>query len=258
MNDFDRKMRDRAAQEEMQVNAAAEARMADRLYSAPEPKKKKEREINILAVPAVLCGVAAALILLLAFFLQPQTDSTLGVLPSETHLPQMVPVTQGKLDEKPVVSSDIVFEGDTVRMTTWLENPVDDDIWLIAWQPLLEGAVQQPVSQLIWLEPGAMCSQTYEWNGVEAQSATVRWQYTAYRVTAHTLHWMEDEALLQDAFDAGALILQPGDWPNGQAGEMNLLLPKGQTQDPLSYYIENGMLSAEDSADEMLTVVKEP
>ena len=236
MNDFDRKMRDRAAQEEMQVNAAAEARMADRLYSAPEPKKKKEREINILAVPAVLGGVAAALILLLAFFTQPQTDSTLGVLPSETHLPQMVPVTQGKLDEKPVVSSDIVFEG---------------DIWLIAWQPLLEGVVQQPVSQLIWLEPGAMCSQTYEWNGVEAQSATVRWQYTAYRVTAHTLHWMEDEAVLQDAFDAGALILQPGDWPNGQAGEMNLPLPKGQTQDPLSYYIEKGMLSAEDSADEM-------
>ena len=39
---------------------------------------------------------------------------------------------------------------------------------------------------------------------------------------------------------------------------MNLLLPKGQTQDPLSYYIEKGMLSAEDSADEMLTVVREP
>lgn len=257
MNDFDQQMKEKAAQEEMQINPFTEARMEEKLYAAEEPKKKKELEINILAVPAIFGGVALALIVLLALMMQPSADNTLGLLPQETRLPVMVPVTQGKVDEQPVVSADVTFAGDQVQVTAWLENPVDDDIWLIDWQPALEGADAQPERELIWLEPGAMFTQTYQWN-VQEDEANIRCQYTAYRVTAHTLHWMEDEALLQDAFDAGALILQAGEWANGQAGEMHLLLPEGQTQEPLSYYIEKGMLTEGFSADETLTAVREP
>ena len=258
MNRFDERMKQRAQQEEMRLDPVMEERMEEKLYSAEEPKKKKELEVNIMALYAVLGGVAAALILMLAFLSQPKDDSMLGVLPNETHLPQLIPVTQGKLDEQPVVSADVAFSGNAIQMTAWLENPVDDDIWLIDWQPSLEGAEDQPKRQLIWLEPGAMFTQTYEWKDQAADQVNVRCRYTAYRVTAHTLHWMEDEALLQDAFEAGALILQPGEWANGQAGEMQLPLPEGQTDDPISYYIKKGMLTEGFSADEVLRAEKQP
>lgn len=257
MNEFDQRMKQRAAQEKMQMEPDAESRMEQKLYAEPLPPRKKEMEVNIMTLYAIIGGVAAALIVMLAFLCQPKPDSTIGLLPSDLPVAQLIPVTQGKVDEQPVVSSDITFTGNVVQMTTWMENPVDDDIWLIEWEPTLEGAESQPARQLIWLEPGSIFSETYEWN-TTGDAASVRCPFTAYRVTAHTLHWFEDETLLQDAFVAGALILEAGEWANGQAGEVTLLLPDLQQQEPLSYYIEKGMLTEELSADEVLQVVKEP
>lgn len=257
MKDFDEKMKQRAQSEQMCMNPEAEARLQSRLERAPEPRKRRELEVPMIVFPAI-AGVAAALILMMAVFMQPTPDCTLGVLPHEGALPQLVPVTQGEMNEKPIISSDAAFTGDAVQLTTWLDNPLDDDIWLVALEPELEGAQQQPGRVLIWLEPGAMCSHSFEWRGVQGGEAAPHSRYAAYRVTAHTLHWFEEEALLQDAFDAGALIVNAGDWANGEAGEVTLLLPQGQPQDPLAYYAEKGMLTKEAEADEAIRAVKEP
>ena len=53
--------------------------------------------------------------------------------------------------------------------------------------------------------------------------------------------------LIEDAFVNGALILAPGDWPEGTSGEMQLVLPDGYQQehpemDALTYYMQNGLL----------------
>ena len=59
-----------------------------------------------------------------------------------------------------------------------------------------------------------------------------------YRVDADVLHWMDgdwlrpgeegyaaQQALITDAYENGALVLAPGNWENGMAGPMALVLP---------------------------------
>lgn len=262
---FDEQMRARARQDDMRIRGDVEQRLVYALRRSAAGTPEKRRWKLILAVEIAM---ALALLMLLV---RPADDITcVGMLPQATNLPAMIPVTQGTVDGQPEIFADITFTGDTVQLHARMTNAKDDDIWLIDCQAALDGADRQPARRLIWLEPGAEYRQEYAWQGMQTDAAQVRWTFTGYRVTAHTLHWMdgqsfpgdedyeEDQSLLRDAFAAEALILHPGDWQSGQAGEMRLVLPDDQPQDPLSYYIEKGMLTEGCSADETLTAGRLP
>ena len=54
------------------------------------------------------------------------------------------------------------------------------------------------------------------------------------------------QALITDAYENGALVLAPGDWENGMAGPMALVLPDamGNTS-PLETYLAAGLVVEE-------------
>ena len=107
------------------------------------------------------------------------------------------------------------------------------------------------------LEPGASCTDRAAWpaEGEEAPA----WRYTAYRVAAGVLHWMDgdwlrpgedgyaaQQELITDAYENGALVLAPGDWENGMAGEMALVLPDAMGNvSALETYLTAGLLVEE-------------
>lgn len=111
------------------------------------------------------------------------------------------------------------------------------DIWLVSWSVDTASEMLEPPDELIWLEPGASCVDQAAWP-VEGEQEQPVWRYTAYRVTADVLHWMDgdwlrpgedgyaaQQALITDAYENGALVLAPGNWENGMAGPMALVLP---------------------------------
>ena len=111
------------------------------------------------------------------------------------------------------------------------------DIWLVSWSVDTASEMLEPPDELIWLEPGASCVDQAAWP-VEGEPEQPVWRYTAYRVTADVLHWMDgdwlrpgedgyaaQQALITDAYENGALVLAPGNWENGMAGPMALVLP---------------------------------
>lgn len=245
MNRFDEKMRRRAAQEDWHTSPETDARLRRSLHSAVAERPRRRR--LLFAVPIV---AAAAALMLLCIRPAPDARNQQGLLPSAT--PAFVPLAQGAADELPTVTADYTFAGDVVQLSVKMSNEKDDDIWLAEYQAQLNG---QTVRMLIWLEPGAQYQREYTWQDVQQDTADVQWSLAEYRVTAHTLHWMEtqayrddedyevDQAILRDACAAGALILRPGEWENGEAGEMELLLPdEFAGEDALTYYATHGML----------------
>lgn len=245
MNRFDEKMRRRAAQEDWHTSPETDARLRRSLHSAAAERPRRRR--LLLAVPIV---AAAATLMLLGIRPAPDARNQQGLLPSAT--PAFVPLAQGAADELPTVTADYTFAGDVVQLSVKMSNEKDDDIWLAEYQAQLNG---QTVRMLIWLEPGAQYQREYTWQDVQQDTADVQWSLAEYRVTAHTLHWMEtqayrddedyevDQTILRDACAAGALILRPGEWENGEAGEMELLLPdEFAGEDALTYYATHGML----------------
>lgn len=142
------------------------------------------------------------------------------------------------------------------------------DIWLIKWNAEPTVSVQQTKepTDLIWLETGITFTDDTSWKlagGWNEQTLETEWDYIAYRVADKMLHWIEGEWLLpgsegyeeqqmliEDAFVNGALILAPGDWPEGTSGEMQLVLPDSFSRehpemDALSYYAQKGLLLPE-------------
>lgn len=132
------------------------------------------------------------------------------------------------------------------------------DIWLVSWSVDTASGMLEPPDDLIWLEPGASCTDCAAWPA-EGVQETPTWQYTAYRVVADMLHWMDgdwlrpgeegyaaQQALITDAYENGALVLAPGNWENGMAGPMALVLPDAMGNvSALETYLAAGLIVQE-------------
>ena len=153
-----------------------------------------------------------------------------------------------------------------------------EDIWLLTWNalPPLEHKDYQQAQKptpYIWLEPGASYADSASvfWQGNESrQSVEVLCSCSAYRVTADLLFWQDgplqdahgedyadQQALLEDAFASGALMLYAQEWQAGTAGGVELLIPdraREANPDALQYYIASGALTLGAETHEMQEV----
>lgn len=256
--EWDDALRRRARDEMWKLTPEAEARFQDAAArgrrEAARPRAERRRRL-----PAFAWLVAAECALALLLILWPARDRVRGPLPAAQDVESMQPVTQGQQALAPRVDLyATLLEGQEARAEGRFANETDE-IWLVEWFAQLEG--EQPRRRLLWLEPGASCEDATAW-GTARAGQTLQWSYRGYRVTADVLHWLDgdpltpgdeeyaaQQELLEAAFEAEALILAPGDWPGGQAGEMDLLLPDAYLaehpgESPLGYYLDKGMVEA--------------
>lgn len=248
---LDNRLFAKAAKEKMKLTPQAEESFRDAMESAPIRAAKIRKPDRAGALGWKLAALPWAVVGLVMLLLIPHRDVTdLGLMQQPMHTP-MNPVTQSKDVSRPQAQFDASLLGSRLHVDAAFRNNTQD-IWLVQWSAQWE---DQPFSRLLWLEPGAECRDGAVWQTGE-DDVDVEWTYTGYRVTANMLHWVDGEvlfphqegyaqqqSLMQDAMDAGALILAPGEWENGQAGEMTLPMPAGcGVEDVLSYYIEHGML----------------
>ena len=256
--EWDDALRRRARDEMWKLTPEAEAR-----FQAAEARGRREaarpRAERKKRLPAIAWLVAAECALALLLILWPARDRVRGPLPAARDAESMQPVTQGQQALAPRVDLyATLLEGQEARVEGRFANETDE-IWLVEWFSQLEG--KQPERRLLWLEPGASCEDAMAWGTARAGQA-LQWSYRGYRVTADVLHWLDGERLapgdeeyaaqqdlMEAAFEADALILAPGDWPGGQAGEMDLLLPDAYLaehpgESPLGYYLDKGMVES--------------
>ena len=261
---FDELMRNRARQEKITVrhetdllfqNAMKRARLE--AVRQPEPVRKKSSR-KVWAIVAAEC-IAAAILLLLIPVRDVTRQSAIQRQTGQTAA--MKPVTQGVINKGPSVRFDMVYLQNTVTLEGRFENLEDDDTWLVQCEAMLDQPEQmKPLEYVIMLEPGAECVHQMVWENVDTQQAKVNWRYTAYRVTADMLYWLDGEALkptdedyqdqqllMQDAFETQALILEAGDWSNGMAGPVRVLLPDQYIDEHaelsvVEYCVQNGLL----------------
>lgn len=256
--EWDDALRRRARDEMWKLTPEAEAR-----FQAAEARGRREaarpRAERKKRLPAFAWLVAAECVLALLLILWPARDRVRGPLPAARDAESMQPVTQGQQALAPGVDLyATLLEGQEARVEGRFANETDE-IWLVEWFSQLEG--KQPERRLLWLEPGASCEDAMAWGTARAGQA-LQWSYRGYRVTADVLHWLDGERLapgdeeyaaqqdlMEAAFEADALILAPGDWPGGQAGEMDLLLPDAYLaehpgESPLGYYLDKGMVES--------------
>lgn len=250
---FDEDMRLRAAKEQAELTPQAQEHFRDAIESAravmPKPDRATLNGWKLAALPWVAVGV----IMLLLIPRQDVTDQgRIAQMPQEEISATMTPVTQPQYARAPQVRFDASMLKEEMRVDGNFQNDTQD-IWLVGWKAQISGD-HAAVSRLLWLEPGAECEDSVMWQPQEAME--VSWEYTGWRVTAKMLHWVEgdvltsgaegyeeQQALMCDAMDAGALILAAGEWENGKAGAMQLPLPEGcGVENALLYYEEKGML----------------
>ena len=254
--EWDDALRRRAQDEVWKLTPEAEVRFqaaeARGRREAARPKVEHKRR-----VPAFAWLVAAECALALLLILWPARDRVRGPLPAVQDAGSMRPVTQGQQALSPRVEMyATLLEGQEARVEGSFANETDES-WLVEWFSQLEG--KQPERRLLWLEPGASCEDATAW-GTARAGQTLQWSYRGYRVTADVLHWLDGDPLapgdegyedqqdlMEEALEADALILAPGDWPNGQAGEMRLPLPDAYLaahpqESALGYYLEKGMV----------------
>ena len=259
MKSFDQEMKKRAQAEEMHLQPDAEDRFreamdAARIAAAQRQAEKPKRKKGLVWLVSVECIAAAVL----AFALLPVRDMTdQGLIPLETQQAisaTMVPVTQPQRALAPQVQFEgVSISGETSLYASFRNDT--DEIWLVEWSAQIRGDAAQ-ASGLIWLEPGTECMEQLVCLDVDKE-AEITARYRGLRVQARVLHWMDGETLLpgaegyadqqslmEDSFAAGALILAPGDWQNGQAGVMRLPLPEAhQMEDSaVAYYLRQGVL----------------
>ena len=259
---FDELMKERAQKEAPVVKPETELFFQNAMYKArtrfayqPEIKKNRRKAWMIVAVECI-----AAVVLLLWLPVRDVTRQSV-IQRQNDHTTAMQPVTQGVINKGPSVQFDMVYVQNTVTLEGRFENLEDDDTWLVHCQARLEQAKEKkPVDYVIMLEPGAECTDQVVWENIDAQQAQAGWKYTAYRVTADMLYWLDGEALspsdedyqdqqllMQDAFETKALILEAGDWSNGMAGPVRILLPDQYADEHaelsvVDYCVQNGLL----------------
>ena len=256
---FDEKMRLRAQNERFTPSARAQQKLEEAMRKGAIGMAKEERHRQRWPRAAAFAALAAMMLLMVVMERPPndQWDKRAVLSAQEisaTPLPVTVP--EGELH--------MTVENRMLRAEANFSNHTGD-IWLIQWNAEPSTSVERisAPTDLIWLETGITFTDTASWKMFsqwEEQSAQSEWGYTGHRVDAKVLHWIEGEWLLpgeegyeeqqmliEDAFANGALILAPGDWPEGTSGEMQLVLPDSYQRehpemDALSYYTLNGML----------------
>ncbi len=276
--EFDKALRQRAAQETFATTPKGDDVVRRAMHKGraaaahmPAPRKRHAWEYALLAA-GVVCVAALCLV-----FSQPSVDRQNGVQPV-AH-PAIVQTTalvaQNEEATLPQVQSRAWWDMWTVRLEAALRNDTQD-IWLVQYKATVDGYPVQEPAELVWLEPGASCTlsglwtagESTDWDETSASMTGLTWGYQSYRVTAEMLFWLEGEwlstseegyaeqqALIEDAFQNGAFILSPGEWENGMAGEMHLVLPDSYLfahpdLSAVEYYTQAGMLQAvEDSTD---------
>lgn len=248
MKNFDDSIRERIAREGMHLQDRAEARFEGMLANVRvQPREKRTRRV------AILVSAGAALCALLALcMLSPAQDLVKnGALPTEE--PIILPLTQSgqPIMATPEVYTEASWNTDGEVRLWWRMKNETEEIWLIRCTAQLEGEAQ--TDGLIWLEPGAEYSEQNVWSRQGKTVLTAA--YRGYRVTAAVLHWVEDgeatdqQSLMEDAFQNGALSLRAGEWLSGKAGPMELALPESYRSehpnaDAMDVYEQKGCITA--------------
>ncbi|MBP3646427.1 MAG: hypothetical protein J6K55_08375 [Clostridia bacterium] len=255
---FDERMRKQVQAESFTPSVHAQQRLQQAMRKGAAVMGRNTGRIAWRRIMAytVVAAMAAAVILVI----QPPSDQWNRSAVTSEHLtaPTPIPVTVPEAFFEVSVSNRMLNTKATFSNHT-------GDIWLIKWnaEPAISAQDMKEPTDLIWLETGITFRDDASWKlagGWNEQTLETEWDYTAYRVADKMLHWIEGEWLLpgsegyeeqqmliEDAFVNGALILSPGDWPDGTSGEMQLVLPDSfqkehPEMDPLTYYAQKGLL----------------
>lgn len=265
---FDEALRRRAQGERFEVEADVDLALRRTMEHGAIAKKStvkaapRKRQWLVPAMAVVIAGIALGVV----FARPPQDLLRGGALPEETSgkLEATVPLAKREQKQEPEVQANLRAIYDWACAEFTLTNDTED-IWLLELAANADGVALETADGLFWLEPGASCMARATWIpgqklGVFQEKVLMNWSCAFYRVTADVLHWMDGEwlepgqegyeaqqELIEDAYANGALILAPGDWKNGMAGEMALALPgsfygEHANITELEYYAEQGML----------------
>ena len=258
---FDAQMRRKAQQETLTASADSQRRFQQAMQKGATQMNQRSShpwKLRAAAYAASVMMIAAAI-----WIIQPPSDrfNRSAVTSEHSVWATTVPVTV------PECKVSLSVSNRTLHAEAQLANHTGE-IWLIQWNadPGENAHRMQDPTQLIWLETGITLTDQAGWrlsSGWEEQLAQAEWHFKGYRVSAQILHWIEGEWLLpgaegyaeqqmliEDAFENGALILAPGDWPEGTSGEMQLVLPDSYQKehpetDALSYYVQAGLVVLE-------------
>ena len=253
MKAFDEQIRAMVQKEHWKASSRAQSRLLDVVERTQNARQRSPSEAR-WRLPVIAVSLACAASLLLLSF--PRPDVQLNGTPTEKETSAVL--SQGnRMAIRPEVELRVRVSGDIMRAEATFSNHTED-IWLLEWsaRSLNTENEEYQTRPLIWLEPGVTFTDSLEWPFEQQKQAVAEWNCTPYRVTAQILHWMDgahlqpeeegyeaQQDLMLEAWKAKALILLPGEWPGGQAGEMQLLLPDTQMQeDALAYYTETGAL----------------
>ena len=211
----------------------------ERQRTPPKPRLRAVRLVPLLTGAAACLAAVALWAVRTPVDRVLQTTSDAGPAARRTAFETVLPLSDGENGTSglaPQGEAHAASERGVWRAETRFFNDTQD-IWLVSWSVDTAADMLESPDELIWLEPGASCTDYAAWP-VEGEQETPTWQYTAYRVDADVLHWMDgdwlrpgeegyaaQQALITDAYENGALVLAPGNWENGMAGPMALVLP---------------------------------
>ena len=276
--EFDRELRRRAQEETFDTSPAADDQVARAIREGRCSMKKQghaRRNSGMRFVPAVVVTAVCLGVVVLWNARPPidrlQNDPFLEAATAPVTFETILPLASGAAAEPrsalaPSGEANAKLEGGAWRVEARFFNDTQD-IWLVSWTVDTAGDVLEPPDTLIWLEPGASCYDCAAWTG-DAMAQPSAWRYTSYRVTADVLHWMDGEwlrpgetgyaaqqDLIIDAYENGALVLAPGDWENGMAGEMALVLPDAMGNvSALDTYLAAGLIVEESGGTEGIQI----
>lgn len=261
--EFDAVLHKRANGETMLLSAEAQARFLFAQQKAAQLVAKPAAYNRRMSLALVGCMLAV----LLLVCLRPAADRVQnGVLPADAVPLTFVPTAQKTI--VPDVRFDVAYDTGKALVQVDMENQTDET-WLIAWHGRQEGF---PFFRgVAWLEAGAKYAACTGWRGHMPKTGRIETCYTAYRITADMLHWVEppipigedgyedQQSLLQDGMDANALSLSACEWANGEAGEVRLMLPEAYLQthsleSEIDYYVRVGALTQGIAQQEMHTL----
>lgn len=244
----------------------------ERQRTPPKPRLRAVRLVPLLTGAAACLAAVALWAVRTPVDRVLQTTSDAGPAPRRTAFETVLPLSDGENGMSglaPQGEAHAVSERGVWRAEARFFNDTQN-IWLVSWSVDTAADMLESPDELIWLEPGASCTDYAAWP-VEGEQETPTWQYTAYRVDADVLHWMDgdwlrpgeegyaaQQALITDAYENGALVLAPGNWENGMAGPMALVLPDALGNiSSLETYLAAGLIVQESGGSGQMRVETE-
>lgn len=244
----------------------------ERQRTPPKPRLRAVRLVPLLTGAAACLAAVALWAVRTPVDRVLQTTSDAGPAARRTAFETVLPLSDGENGTSglaPQGEAHAASERGVWRAETRFFNDTQD-IWLVSWSVDTAADMLESPDELIWLEPGASCTDYAAWP-VEGEQETPTWQYTAYRVDADVLHWMDgdwlrpgeegyaaQQALITDAYENGALVLAPGNWENGMAGPMALVLPDALGNiSSLETYLAAGLIVQESGGSGQMRVEME-